>query len=238
MPTEVITKSNYSDFLARLTSLADEKYRAFQTKLVPNEEASRILGVRMPALRTLAKEIGRGDPRGFLAVCGDDYYEERMLRALVTGKIKPESFEDLCALAGDMLPYVNNWAVCDCFCMDLKAVKRFREPFFDHIETYLDGDEWAQRVGLVLMLSYYLDGEYIDRVLRRVDRIHTDAYYVRMAQAWLLATAAAKCPEPTVAYFADNSLDSATLNKAIQKAAESFRVEDSVKTTLKSLKKR
>ena len=153
MPTEVITKSNYSDFLARLTSLADEKYRAFQTKLVPNEEASRILGVRMPALRTLAKEIGRGDPRGFLAVCGDDYYEERMLRALVTGKIKPESFEDLCALAGDMLPYVNNWAVCDCFCMDLKAVKRFREPFFDHIETYLGGDEWAQRVGLVLMLS-------------------------------------------------------------------------------------
>ena len=137
-----------------------------------------------------------------------------------------------------MLPYVNNWAVCDCFCMDLKAVKRFREPFFDHIETYLGGDEWAQRVGLVLMLSYYLDGEYIDRVLRRVDRIHTDAYYVRMAQAWLLATAAAKCPEPTVAYFADNSLDSATLNKAIQKAAESFRVEDSVKTTLKSLKKR
>ena len=124
MPTEVITKSNYSDFLARLTSLADEKYRAFQTKLVPNEEASRILGVRMPALRTLAKEIGRGDPRGFLAVCGDDYYEERMLRALVTGKIKPKSFEDLCALAGDMLPYVNNWAVCDCFCMDLKAVKK------------------------------------------------------------------------------------------------------------------
>ena len=238
MPTEVITSDNYAAFLSRLRALADEKYRAFQAKLVPNEEERRILGVRMPALRVLAKEIGRGDPRLFLKICGDDFYEERILRALVTGKIKPQNYDDLQVLADGMLPYVSNWAVCDCFCMELKAVRKYREPFFAHIAAYLDKDEWAQRAGLVLMLSYYLDGEYIDRVLARVDGVHSDAYYVRMAQAWLLATAVAKCPGPAIRYFEHNSLDAATLNKAVQKAAESYRVDDSVKTYLKTLKKR
>ena len=237
MRTRVITSVNYPAFLEELKSLSEEKYRDFQNKLVPGEGQPEILGIRMPVLRSIAKEIGRGEPRQFLAVCGDDYYEERMLRALVAAGIKPAGCEELQALADDMLPYVSNWAVCDCFCMELKSVKRFRKPFFEHIAGYLSGGVWEQRVGLVLMLSHYLDGEYIDRVLARVNAIRSSEHYVRMAQAWLLATALVKCPEPTLAYYANNSLDPATQNKAIQKACESYRVDDETKAYLKTLKK-
>ena len=237
MPTRVISSDNYADFLAELRALADEKYRRFHSGLVPGEESVCILGVRMPVLRALGKELAAGEPRQFLSVCGDTFYEERMLRAIVTGLIKPKDYEDFLALADGYLPYVSNWALCDCFCSGLKAVRRWKAPFFEHIAEYLEGDIWAQRVGLVLMLDYYLDDEYIDRVLARVDAVHSEAYYVRMAQAWLLATALAKCPEPSLAYYRGNSLDDFTHNKAVQKALESFRIDEETKNILRALKR-
>ena len=149
--------------------------------------------------------------------------------------IKPADFADLCALADGFLPYVNSWAVCDCFCSGLKAVKKYRAEFFEHIGEYLSGNEWEQRVALVIMLCYYLDGEYIDRVLIRTDSVKSDKYYVQMAQAWLLATALAKCPEPALEYYRHNNLGRAVLNKAVQKAVESRRIDAETKIFLRRL---
>ena len=235
MPTERLTKDNYHILIDELKAAADEKYRDFHSSLVPNEEKDRILGVRMPRLRQIGREISRNDPRGFLEICGDDYYEERILRAVVTGLIKPGSFDDLCALSDGFLPYVNSWAVCDCFCSGLKGVRNYRSEFFQHIGEYLGGNEWEQRVALVLMLCYYLDDEYIDRVLSRTDKVRSGAYYVRMAQAWLLATALAKCPEPALEYYRHNNLDREVLGKAVQKAVESRRIDDETKKFLRTL---
>ena len=235
MPTEKLTRDNYHILIDELKASADGKYRDFHASLVPNEEKGRILGVRMPRLREIAKEISKTDPRGFLKICGDNYYEERLLRAIVTCLIKPADFADLCALSDGMLPYVNSWAVCDTFCSGFKKIKKYRAEFFDHIGEYLDGNEWEQRVALVIMLCHYLDGKYIDRVLERTDRVHSGAYYVKMAQAWLMATALAKCPEPALRYYENNSLDRDVFNKAVQKAVESRRIDDETKKYLRAL---
>ncbi len=235
MPTERLTRDNYQILIDELNASADKKYRDFHSSLVPNEQKCRILGVRMPRLREIGRDIAKQDPRGFLEICGDDFYEERILRAIVTGLIKPADFADLCALADGFLPYVNSWAVCDCFCSGLKAVKKYRAEFFEHIGEYLSGNEWEQRVALVIMLCYYLDGEYIDRVLIRTDSVKSDKYYVQMAQAWLLATALAKCPEPALEYYTHNNLGRAVLNKAVQKAVESRRIDAETKIFLRRL---
>ena len=235
MPTEKLTRDNYQILIDELRASADGKYRDFHSSLVPNEEKDRILGVRMPRLREIAKEIGRNDARGFLEICGDDYYEERILRAIVTGLIKPEGFDDLRALSDGFLPYVNSWAVCDCFCSGLKGVKKYRAEFFEHIGEYLSGGDWEQRVALVLMLNYYLDDEYIDRVLERTDKVQSSAYYVQMAQAWLLATALAKCPGQALEYYKDNNLSRNVFGKAVQKAVESRRIDGETKKFLRTL---
>lgn len=237
MPTENWTNEVYAEFIEELKSFADEKYRQFHTSLVPNEEKDSFLGVRMPKLRELGKEISKRNPRGFLAICKSDYYEEKMLRGIVTGLVKPKDYDDFISLADSFVPYVSNWALCDCFCSGLKYVKKCREQFFEHLKTYLSGNIWAIRVALVLMLNYYLDDEYIAEVLKRVDSVHSEEYYVKMAQAWLLATALAKCPEPALAYYEDNSLDDFTHNKAIQKAIESYRIDGETKNYLRSLKR-
>ena len=46
-----------------LFSLRDPAYQAFQSRLIPTMDPALVIGVRMPALRKLAKELGR-DPGG------------------------------------------------------------------------------------------------------------------------------------------------------------------------------
>ena len=68
------------DFLA---AHADARYAAFVTSLMPG--ARPVVGVRLPVLRALAKEIAKGDWRTYLEEAVDDTFEEVMLQGYVTG---------------------------------------------------------------------------------------------------------------------------------------------------------
>ena len=229
----------YAQFVEYLKSFADEKYRSFHSSLVPTEQADTFIGVRMPKLRELGREISKGNPRDYLNLKISGYYEEKMLLGIVTGLIKPKDFDEFVTLADGYIPYISNWALCDCFCSGLKYVKKCRDEFFAHIKSeYLTSENpWAVRTALVLMLDYYLDDGYIDEVLSLTDSVTLDHYYVKMAQAWLIATAVAKCGEKTLEYLKTAKIPDDVFNKAIQKSRESFRVSVETKNYLKTLKK-
>lgn len=210
------TKDDFANLVELLKSEADLKYRDFHSSLVPNNDKSVFIGIRVPRLREISKEIAKENPRGFLESATDEYYEIRMLKAYVIGLIKTKDFNDFASLFDSFVPSVDSWAVCDGFCCSVKEVKRYKAEFFDYIQKYLDSEnEWAIRVAVVIMLNYCLDDCYIDRVLKRCDRINNKAYYVSVAQAWLLATAVAKCREKTLAYLKNNSLDDITDRKSV-----------------------
>lgn len=232
------TDENYQELLSYLKENADEKYKNFHSSLVPNTDKSDFLGVRMPILRKIGKEISKGNPKSFLSVSAHRIYEIRMLRGIVAGLIKPQSFDEFTSLCDSYTDEINNWALCDCFCSGLKQTKKFKEEFFEYIEKYLNSNnEWKIRFALVIMLNYYLEDEYIDIVLKRCDEVKNTAYYVSMAQAWLVATALAKCREQTFKYLHDNNLDNVTFNKAIQKSIESYRIDDETKKYIRKLKR-
>lgn len=232
------TVKDYEQFVEFLKGEADVKYRNFHSSLVPNAEKSEILGIKMPKLREFGKEIAHGNVRSYLKVSSSEFYEERMLRGIVTGLVKTRNFDEFTMLCDNFAEEVNNWAICDCFCAGLKQVKKYKAEFFDYIQKYLDsGNEWKIRVALVIMLDYYLEEDYIDAVLKRCDDVKNTEYYVSMAQAWLVATAVAKCREKAMAYLHENSLDDVTFNKAIQKCIESKRIDDETKEYLKSLRR-
>ena len=90
--------------------------------------------------------------------------------------------------------------------------------------------EFEVRVVAVMLMSQFLNDEYIDRVLETLDSLYTDSYYSRMGVAWAVATAMAKFPDKTLAYMnsESNHLDDWTYNKAVQKMRESFRVDNSL----------
>lgn len=97
----------------RLFALQDLSYRAFQSKLMPTVDPSRVIGVRMPVLRQLAKEIA-AEPQTaaeFLALPEHEYYEENNLHGLLINGMK--EFEECTSALDAFLPRVDNWATCD-----------------------------------------------------------------------------------------------------------------------------
>ena len=84
-----------------------------------------LLGIRLPVLRKIAREIAAGDWRTYLAEAEDFYFEERMLQGLVIGCARCTPAEKLEYVAR-FVPKIDNWAVCDCFCWRLKAAERQR----------------------------------------------------------------------------------------------------------------
>lgn len=234
---ETWTKEKYKAFRQELFSQAEEEYKNFNAKLLCSELP--VIGLRIPFLRKTAKEIAKKDGIGFLKVCRRETYEERLLYGLVAAAL-PVSYEEF-------LPYcdhyteemVENWAHCDVFCSSVKKIiKGHERAFFKYIEKYLQSENpWAVRVGLILMLSNYLTEEYMAEVIERTDKVHSDHYYVRMGQAWLLATAWAKDRGRMLEYISHQHLDDWTWNKFIQKCCESYRVSAEDKAFLRSLKR-
>lgn len=230
-------KSNFSADEIRkiLISLADEKYRKFHSGLCPNND--NIMGVRIPRLRNLAKEVSKGDWRKFLKENKNEYYEETMLEAFIIGYAKMELQERL-VLLSKFIPKIDNWAVCDCSCSTFKFVIKNRKEVWEFIQKYINSkEEFEVRFGIIMILDYYLTDEYIEEIFKILDKIKQQDYYVRMAIAWTLQVAYVKYKEKTIKYLENNNLDNFTYNKAIQKMIESNRISKEEKDDLRKMKK-
>lgn len=170
---------------AKLLELAEPEYQKFASSLIPG--ISNLLGVRIPELRKLAKGIANGDWRSYLQQASGEFFEEVMLQGILIGHVKAEPAEKLKHVAA-FVPKIDNWSVCDTFCSGLKFTKTNKELVWDFLQPYLRSEEaYDIRFGVVMLLNYYIDETYIDRVLHILDRIRHEAYYVRMAVAWALS---------------------------------------------------
>ncbi len=210
----------------RLFSLQDKKYRDFHRGLVPTASEDYIIGVRMLALRALAKEI---DAEPFLESLPHRYYEENQLHAILLSSIK--NF-DLCLREVErFLPYVDNWATCDglrprCFAKHTDEL----QPF---VQRWLASEhEYTVRFGIGVLEAFFLDEAFSPEHLQWVATVNREEYYIRMMQAWYFATALAKQWDATLLVIP--TLPDWVRRKSIQKACESFRVPQAHKDYLRS----
>lgn len=73
--------------LEQLYALQDTGYADFQSGLVPNIPRERFIGVRMPNMRRLAKQMAKEDAaQAFMAAVPHTYYDENILHALSSAK--------------------------------------------------------------------------------------------------------------------------------------------------------
>ena len=72
-------------------------------------------------------------------------------------------------------------------------------------------------------MTNFLDEAHIDQVFAALRKVTSDGYYVKMALAWLYATAAVNFFEKTLAELENRQIDTWTRNKAYQKMRESRR---------------
>ena len=226
-----------SGLVERLEGMADEGYRELSRTVVPGVNAP-VLGVRVPCLRALAKEILRGDWRGFLeASRSGTLFELSMLHAIVLGGARCD-FSERQALLTAFLPHVDNWDVCDTLCASYKPAAAEREALFDYlVECAASGHTYTKRFGLVMMMSRYRDEAHLDRVMDTYRRFSHPDYYARMAAAWGLATLYLSRPDDVLSILRGGALDEFTHNRTLQKLRESWRVSDEDKAMLKSLRR-
>ena len=215
--------ADYAARLSKLSELGDPKYKAFNESLIPG--TSTAYGVRVPALRDMARSSVKSGPEEFLRVSRTASYEEIMLRGMVIAGMKLPLSERLPLIEG-FLPLIDNWAVCDTFCSSLKLrstaekqlMWRLIEPLFS------DPREFYARFALVMFLGHFVEPDYIGPGLNRIEALTQEQYYVRMAAAWAVSVCYVKFPAETLTLLERQVLPKFTQNKSIQKIRESYRV--------------
>ena len=218
---------------SRLAALADPAYADFQAKLIPTVPRETVLGVRLPALRALAKEIGSDESAAFLAALPHRTLEENLLHAILIGRERDLS--KVTAYLDAFLPYADNWAVTDILRPAVFA-KHPREAL-PPIKRWLASPlPYTRRAAVGFLLAYYLDENFDPAILALPARIPQEEYYVGMMVAWFYATALAKRWDETLPYLEQRRLPTWTHNRAIRKAIESYRVPPERKAYLKTLK--
>ena len=217
-----------------LFSNRDEKYRSFQSALIPTVAPERMIGVRTPVLRTVAKEIA-ADPfkEEFLNSLPHEYFEEDQLHFFI---ISAERDFDACVREVErFLPFVDNWAVCDQSAP--KVFAKRKAELLPHIEKWLSSDRvYTVRFAVNMLMRNYLGDDFDVRYARRVASLRADEYYISTVVAWYFATALAKNYGEAIPFLEDRLLDRDTHNRTVRKALESFRISDERKAYIKTLK--
>lgn len=222
------------NLLQTLQGLGDKNYAEFHSKLIPNIEKDKIIGVRIPVLRKFAKEFLKTDQSEcFLDCLPHYYYDENMLHGLLVSEIKDYA-ECVCRI-DDFLPFVDNWAVCDI--ASPKVFSKYKNLLTEKIEEWIvSKDVYTVRFGIKTLMNLYLDADFSKDYLELVSNVKTGEYYVDTAVAWFFATALAKQPEYALPYFENGKISGSVLYKAIRKSIESYRVSPQIKEYLKNIK--
>ncbi|MBQ8384159.1 MAG: DNA alkylation repair protein [Spirochaetaceae bacterium] len=226
-----------TDIQKRLYAMQDKEYRSFQSRLMPTVNPDKIIGVRVPQIRELARDVMKNEPElvaTFLQELPHQYYEEDNLHVFLVNRTK--DFATCLMQVEAFLPHLDNWATCDSFRPEV--FRQHRQQVLAKARGWMEsGHCYTVRFGIGCMMSYFLDEDFSPEQLELVGGIPSEEYYVRMMQAWYFATALAKQYRPTLTYLSKNNLEVWTHNKAIQKAVESHRITTEQKALLRKMKR-
>lgn len=223
-----------TDIQKKLFEMQDLSYRDFHSRLMPETDKEKVIGVRTPELRKYAKQLyGTTEADKFLSQLPHRYYEEDNLHAFLIEQIN--DYGEIIAKLDEFLPYADNWATCDM--MKPKIFKKHLPELKKKCFEWLDSPHtYAVRFGIVMLMTHFLDDEFDISIPEKISQIRSEEYYIKMAVAWYFATALAKRYDETIPFIKNNKLDPWTHNKAIQKAKESYRIRQEHKDFLNTMK--
>lgn len=223
-------EKSYEEYLNYLVSLEDKKYREFHSGIVGNTNL-KLIGIRVPKLRSIAKEISNGNVDEFLKQMGNTYYEEVMIYGFVLANSEEEYLDRYLM---EYIKNIDNWAICDSFVSSLKIINKKMGKYWMYFTSLIDlNNEFQTRTSIVVFMNYYLCDNYIDRVLNIVSNIKSDYYYINMAISWLLSKAIVNYQDKVINILKSKKLSKFVQNKTISKIQDSYRVSKEIKDLVK-----
>lgn len=213
-------------------ALADSKYAAFASKLVPNLSADKIMGVRIPVIRKFAASLTAEEAEAVFAAQPHPTLDESLLHGALIEKIK--NYDECIVRLDEFLPYADNWEVTDC--CSPKCLGRQPERLYGKMKEWLSSRHvYTVRYGILTAMRHFLGENYRSEILVEIAAVNGD-YYVNTAAAWFFCEALVKRWEDAVPYIRDMRLDEDVRKKAVRKALESFRIKGERRDYLKELK--
>ena len=190
-------KKIYKEFIKYLISLKDIKYKDFHSKLTSTEY--EIIGIRVPIMRRIAREILKTDVEKFFSLVTNKYYEEVFIEGIVLSGSNEKIIDKYLI---SFVKKIDNWAICDSFCSNMKIVTKKMGKYWMYFSGMIEPkNEFQTRVSIVIMMNYYLNDNYIDRVLKIISSIRSDKYYINMSISWLLSVAIINYPDKVISIF-------------------------------------
>lgn len=217
-------EENFRLLIDNLKLISKNEYRNFQNKLIPT--SNEIIGVTIPNLRKIAKEIERGNVESFLDLSFkfSDYLEINILQALIIAHIK--DLNTFMCYFNKFLPYINNWCVSDIFIPESKIIDKNKELFWKICEDLiLTNKTYFIRVACLIYLKYFTKLDFRCEMFDNLQLIKNNDYYVNMAVAWLLAENFIYRPEKVYNYLLCSCKSEDIKLKTKQKIKDSYRVD-------------
>ena len=115
----------------KLLEMQDLKYKQFHSSLCP--KVDNIIGVQVPKLRNIAKDLAKENSKDYLELEDITYYEEKVIQGLLIG-ISRLSIEETKKYLEKFIPKIDSWAVCDVVCSSLKIVNEYQKIMWDFLE--------------------------------------------------------------------------------------------------------
>lgn len=245
-----------SKLFNELAKYKNVKQQEFLAKLVPTIDKKKILGVKNPQARALAKMMYKEDEKEclkYIKTLPHKYLEEYILHTSILEQIKDYDF--VVKETDRLLPYIDNWATCDTY--SPKIVKKHMDDFYKYLLKWVKSKRtYTVRFAIQNFMSFYFDKDVkinmnqekcIEEFTAIVTKIRfkskykykkesqvecPDKYYVDMMIAWFFQVLLVKKYELGLKYIKSRALEPWTHNMAIRKAKESFRVTDKQKKEL------
>ena len=237
---------NYSMLQKWLKNNSDLKYKQFQEKIVKTKLP--IVGVKIPILRNIANNILKGNAESFLEICKNETFEEVILKGIVISKLNV-NFKQRVKMFDQYINIIDNWAVCDIVTGSLKDFSKNKSDGYEYILKCISSNNpWKIRVGIVALISFYVDESYIDDILShckyiseqfatfKAKKFDSPYYYIKMANAWLISVCFIKFKTITKSFLETNQIENETFNMSIQKIMDSRRVSTKDKIYVKQLR--
>ena len=155
--------------------LLDERYRNGHLRVINALSDTVILGIHIPRLKKLAKELSQKDDaiqmiesfeREFKE--GKLCFEEKLVWGLLINGIKASEQQKLAFLSA-FVPAMDNWAVCDTICCNIKWIKD-KNALWKYLQPFFDSDkEFELRFAIVMSMIYFLDTDSFPNIARWLD---------------------------------------------------------------------
>ena len=227
------TKQDIADFEKYLLTLSKGKEKGAWEKRIVNTQLPCI-AVPSPAVNKIVQAIAKGNYLEFIDHWLWNNYTETAINGKLICKIK-----DFNMFAWYLTEYANradNWATCDC--LIFKINERNKDHYFALAVDLIKSEKpFVKRVGLNIVMALLNFAEYLGSIFAILNSFKDEEnYYVNMMVAWLVSVCFVKYRDETLQFLETHNLNKFTINKAISKCHDSFRVAAADKELLKSFR--